>query len=187
MRCPTARTITRTHSRPQPPTLLLSDSEQQALASANALLLDWGFDALADLEQGLPVDQLELWPFLPPAFAAAYGIAFFRRFVVCLTSVGLKLRLPGEQAIASLGEGLALLAMTSVASQLVDRPTTAADFGAWFAAVCPAPRVAHLFDATASAAPRQSTATLIATAVDQWFQPFDRSAPLSPYLDLSAV
>lgn len=170
--------------RLEDPRSRLSPAQQQALASANALLIDWSFDALDDLQQGMPVDRLELWPFLPPSFAAAYGVAFFRRFSVCLTSVGLKIRAPEARAIASLAEGLALLAMTSVAAELLDHPTASPDFGAWFAVVCPHPGVARLFDLPAAQARRSGTLERLLSAVDQWFRPFDGLTPLSPYLDV---
>ena len=169
--------------RPNDPRSRLTPAHEQALVSANALLIDWAFDALEDLRQGASFERLELWPFLPSTFAVAYGVAFFRRFAVCLTSVGLKLRAPEPQAVASIAEGLALLAMTSVAGELLQRPHGPAEFGVWYAAVCPHPSVARLFDASAAEARRSASMERILAAVDQWFRPFERGALLSPYLD----
>ena len=169
--------------RPDDPRLRLTPAHQQALASANALLIDWAFDALEDLRQGATFERLELWPILPAAFAAAYGVAFFRRFTVCMTSIGLKLRAAEPQAVASIAEGLSLLAMTTVAGELLRQPRGPAEFGVWYSAVCPHPAVARLFDASSDEARRSENRDQILASVDEWFRPFDSGARLSPYFD----
>ncbi len=161
----------------------LTFAEQTALASANALLIDWTFDALEDLQRGQPLDRLEIMPFLPAAYRAAYSVAFFRRFLVCLAGVGLKLRPPEKMALISTAEELALLTMTTVAAELLETSCDAPRFAAWFAAVCPHPRVTDLYSEPAVRQRSRKTLAQRQDAVDRWFLPFAPGQPLSPYLE----
>lgn len=169
--------------QPDDPRVVLPFAEQQALASANALLCDWAFDALEDLDRGVAAERLELVPFLPPAYRAAYGAAFFRRFLVCLTSVGLKLRLAGPQTLACTAEELALLTMTLVAPELLLPSRDPASFGVWFAAVCPRPRAERLYREPAPQRRSLAASALRIAAVERWFAADSPAQVLPPYLD----
>jgi hypothetical protein len=162
---------------------VLSPAEDGALAAANALLTDWAFDACDDRRAGRPLRQSTLLPYLPPAYRDAYGVLFFRRFVVCLTAVGLRLRTGEPVVVTSVADELALRAMVSVATDLLEAPPDAAPFAAWLAAVCPAPRAPRLYQRPETPARTRARRAPHTAAVERWFLPVAVGAAQPPYLD----
>src|SRR6185312_4591925 len=91
-----------------------------ALETANTLLIDFCFEALRDLARGRSVLDSEIVGYLPPRYLPKYNETFFRKFLLCLGSVGLKLRLRGTHPLGSMAEALALHAMEQLAVAVLE-------------------------------------------------------------------
>jgi hypothetical protein len=113
------------------PRSVLPDDHWDALYRTNELLVDAVLDDLTELARGTPFAELQIAAYLPPKELPRYTAAFLRKFLVCLVSVGLKLRLPAFVPLGCTAEELAVVAMKIRAAQLLHETGRAANFDAW--------------------------------------------------------
>src|SRR4051794_30999765 len=101
------------------PSTLLSDAQWEALYQANHDLIDDVLDDLGRLAGRAPFADLAIAASLPPKHLPRYDAAFLRKYLVCLVTIGAKLRLHGFHPLGCTGEALALLATKRRAAALL--------------------------------------------------------------------
>jgi hypothetical protein len=167
---------------------ILRENHWQALDAADAMLLDWAMNGLEELIEGVAPADLEIAAVLPLGSRARVNESFLRRFLVCLTSVGLKLHLPMPQPLSCTAEEIALVAAIELASYLIKQQNDVPDFGAWFAAACVHPEVKALFEHNGSQGSALAAALRRpALQFHRWFAPFDTNGCIHPYFESSAI
>jgi hypothetical protein len=150
------------------------------------MLVDETFADLAELKAGTPFSELMAADWLPRTTLHRYDAKFLREFLVCLASVGLKMRLPGFHPLGCVGEELALHAMIERASVVLDLDGVAADFDPWEAEVFEDLDFEMLFDPADDGIEDTALAARLGIAnlkYDEWFVPFNAPRYVHPFVD----
>ncbi len=166
------------------PWSVLPDSHWEALYGANGELIDDVLDDLARLNRGVPFPELAIAEYLPPRHLLRYDQPFLRKFLACLMSVGLKLRLPGFHPLACTAEELAVYAMKLRAEELLEERDEEGDFTPWEDIALDDADHELLFAPAYDGiedAPQAQAMAVVHLPYDEWFLPFNPSRAVHLY------
>lgn len=168
------------------PRSVLPDDHWEALCQAQRELIDLLLDDLTNLADGAPFADLAFASYLPRRFFLRYDEEFLRKFLVCLVSVGLKLRLPGYHLLGCTAEEIALFATKQRATELLVARGMEADFGMWDEYALEDTDHEWLYSAASDGiedAPEGQWLGVAHLGYDEWFLPFNPPRTMHPYAD----
>jgi hypothetical protein len=148
-----------------------------ALFAANAVLIDELITGLQELSQGVPVSDLAILTWLPARYASSFDQFFLRRLLVCLTAVGLKMRLPDFHPAGCVAEELCIY-MTLQCAESLDEDHTPEEFAVWRERALRRRVVEQLFGEARGFSPGESSDL---SSVERWFEPFTAADVVHPY------
>ena len=168
------------------PREVLPESHWRALYEANMVLIDGVMEDLVALRSGTPFADLTAGDLLPSRYVPRYDESVLRRFLACLVSVGLKLRLPGFHPLGCTAEELALHVMVARACERLDEEEDAPDFGAWESYAFEDTDFLLLYEQALDGI--EDTPAGQALGIDhlhlaEWFLPFNPPRVVHPYAD----
>lgn len=168
------------------PHSILAASQWEALYDANVMLVDQIIDDLANLAEGNPFSDLTIAGSLPRPFLTRYDEGFLRRFLMCMASVGLKLRLPGFHALGCTAEEIALRIMIDDAAAFLQDRGMDGDFGDWEELVFEDSDHRWLWDPGSDGIGYSDDTEFLGVAnlrFEEWFVPFNPPRVVHPYVD----
>jgi len=172
------------------PRSALPESHWKALYEANTILIDEVLEDLTDLRAGTGFEHLGIADYLPPRYLTRYDDEFLRRFLMCLTSVGLKLRLPGFHPLGCVAEELALHAMIERARELLEEDGEEDDYSAWEDYAFEDADFELLYDDVMDGIEESPVGRRLGMApmgFHDWFVPFSPPRVVHPYVDAGDV
>lgn len=172
------------------PRSVLPDSHWKALYEANTILIDEVLGDLVDLRQGQFFSELVIADDLPRKYLTKYDDAFFRRFLLCLSAVGMKLRLPGFHPLGCTAEELALHAMIERASMLLEMNGQEPDYSEWLTYAFEDLDYQWLYEPAKDGLEDSPTGKDLGVGhlrYDEWFLPFSAPRVMHPYADQGEV
>jgi hypothetical protein len=163
---------------------LLRANHQGALATAIHVLIDEFLDDFVALQRGEQFADTGMATYLPSAYGYRYNLLFAKRFLACVYTVAWKLYSPDPQALACVGEELALHALIQCAEVILDGKRTEADFGLLRETAFEDEDYTLLFDPQWDGIDESEHGRQLGMAnlrYDDWFIPFRDEDPVHPY------
>jgi hypothetical protein len=154
------------------------------------MLVDEVLPDLVLLRQGQPFAELAIAEALPGKYLPKYDDAFLCRFLVCVTSVGLKLRLPGFHPLGCTAEELALHLMIERALVFLDMEGEEGDFGDWETYAFEDTDFEWLYQPAQDGIEDSPAGSMLGIGhlhYDEWFLPFNPPRLMHPYADQGEV
>jgi hypothetical protein len=167
------------------PRSVLPESHWEALYRANRDLVNDVLEDIARLARGAVFPELSIAASLPPKYLPRYDEPFLRKFLVCLVSVGLKLRLPGFHPLGCTAEELALLATKRRAATLLAAAGDLPDFEEWDDYAREDADHEWLFAPVMDGIEDSAVARSLGAGYlryDEWFLPFESPRVAHPYV-----
>lgn len=168
------------------PRYALPDDHWEALYQAQRELIDLILDDLTDLADGATFADLGIASYLPRRFLLRYDAAFLRKFLVCLVSVGLKLRLPAYHPLGCTAEEVAVFVIKRHATDLLAERGVTADFGEWDDIALEDTDHELLYAPEYDGIEDSAEGQWLGVAqlgYDEWFLPFNPPRAMHPYAD----
>jgi hypothetical protein len=165
---------------------VLSAAQRAALRTGVDFVSGLYFGDLEMLATGVPFSQTTMRYDLPAKYLPRYDLAFAQRFLIAVLTVAWKLRAPGAYPLASVAEELALHAVTSMATSLLEQEQQDADLGAFDIVAYEDMDFLLLFDPAYDGV--QDTELPLGSPIANlrfadWFRPFRASDPVHPLLE----
>ncbi len=165
---------------------ILPDSHWEALYTANEILLDGLISDLQEIKRNAAADDLYIVDFLPRKQINRYNEEFLRKFLVCLASVGLKMRLADWHMLGCVAEELALYATIQLAEILLEEKGIDADFDDLYELAFEDEDYRFLYSEAMDGLGDLNSETGLAIAhlrFGEWFIPFNPPRITHPYAD----
>ena len=163
---------------------ILPADHRRALMAAIHVLIDNCLDDLVALQHGGAFTESTMLDHLPPTGLRHYDVLFAKRFLACVYTVAWKLQSPDQQALACVGEELALHALIQSAAATLDDNGAEADFSALYEAAFEDEDYALLFDPQWDGIEDTDRGQMLGMAnlrPGDWFEPFRDEDPVHPY------
>ena len=157
---------------------------QRALATAVHVLIDEFLDDIVALQRGEQFADTGMSTYLPFAYGHRYNLLFAKRLLACVYTVAWKLHSPDSQALACVGEELALHALIQSAEAILDDKGTEADFDLLRETAFEEEDYMLLFDPQWDGIEKSEHGQRLGMAnlrYDDWFIPFRDEDPVHPY------
>jgi hypothetical protein len=163
---------------------VLRADHQGALATAVHVLIDEFLDDIVALQRGEQFADTGMATYLPSAYGFRYNLLFAKRFLACVYTVAWKLYSPDPQALACVGEELALHALIQGAEAILDDKGTGTDFDSLRETAFEDEDYALLFDPQWDGIDQSAHGRRLGMAslrYDDWLIPFRDEDPVHPY------
>lgn len=163
---------------------ILPAEHERALSTAVHVVIDEFLDDIVALQRGDRFADTSMAHYLPSTSAHRYDLLFAKRFLACVFTVAWKLQSPDAQALACVGEELALHALIQSAEAILDHKGTVADFGSLSEMAFEDGDFALLFDPRWDGIEASHQARRIGMAnlrFDDWLAPFREGTSVHPY------
>jgi hypothetical protein len=154
------------------------------MATAIQVLIDEFLDDIAALKRGEQFADTGMAAYLPSAYGHRYNLLFAKRFLACVYAAAWKLHSPDPQALACVGEELALHALIQGAEAILENKGTRADFDALRETAFEDEDYILLFDPRwdgIDVSERGRRLGIANLRHDDWFEPFREEVPVHPY------
>jgi len=164
--------------------LIMRADHQRALSTAVHVLIDEFLDDLVALQRGEHFADTGMATYLPSTHRHRYDLLFAKRFLACVYTVAWKLHSPDPQALACVGEELALHALIQGAEAILDDKGSEADFDELRETAYEDEDYALLFDPQWDGIEDSERGRRLGMANlrhDDWFTPFRDEDPVHPY------
>lgn len=171
------------------PRSVLSDDHWEALYQAQREVIDFVLNDLSDLAVGADFADLAIASYLPRRLLLRYDEGFLRKFLVCLVTVGLKLRLPGYHMLGCTAEETALYVIKQHAAELLGKRGIVADFSTWDDLALEDADHEWLYTSEYDGIEDTAEGQWLGVAhlgYDEWFVPFNPPRTMHPYADRGA-
>ena len=168
------------------PERLLSSEQDHALRSAAAVLLDRFFADIGHLQAGGDFSDTNMVDYLPARFIPKYDHLFAKRFLTCVSAVAAKLFQSDHSMLACVGEELALHALVSEASVILEERRAGVDLADFLELATEDADYELLFDMAWDGIEDSETGQEMRLAnlvFDDWFRPFRATDPVHPYVE----
>lgn len=171
---------------------VLPANHRRALLAAVSVLTDHFFEdieSLANTQLPARFESTYMSGFLPERYMHRYTYLFAKRFLVCVVTVGWKLRAPGEYLLACTAEELVLNALIQQAETIMELNEEPADFTEFRQRAFEDWDFEYLFDqqwdGVEDYGDEQTGGQmrLVNLRFDQWFLPFRPEDPVHPYAE----
>jgi hypothetical protein len=163
---------------------IMRTDHQDALATAVHVLIDELLDDIVAVQRGESFADTGMATYLPSSYRHRYDLLFVKRFMVCVYTVAWKLHSPNSQALACVGEELALHALIQGAEAILDDNGTEADFDVLRETAFEDEDYALLFDPQWEGIEDSERGRRLGMANlrhEDWFTPFRDDHPVHPY------
>jgi hypothetical protein len=157
---------------------------QRALSTAVHVLIDEILDDIVALHRDEHFADTGLATYLPATCGHRYDLLFAKRFLACVYTVAWKLLSPDPQALACVGEELALHALIQGAEAILEGKGIQADFDVLRETAFEDEDYALLFDPQwdgIEGSERGRRLGMANLGYDDWFVPFRDEDPVHPY------
>ena len=168
------------------PRSILPDNHWEALYQAVVILTDEVMSDLISCSQGDGPKSWFIEFHLPPKYLPRYDEGFLRKFLACLMSVGLKMRLPGFHPLGCVAEEIALRAVRLEAESILQDNGDSFDYSDWEEVVYEDVDYEHLYELALDGIEDSGIGTMLGMGnlrYEEWFLPFNTPRNMHPYAD----